>query len=226
VRPKPIESAALRISARPGAAAGARAARVSNRDRFRAKTWIYRAQLFIFGPFGLFAAGFGIACSTGRMTNADGEPVPRTTAVPLLIVAGFMFVTAALALFNLIARATPTIRCYREGIECKLIGAVSPVARALPSKLRFLWMIVTLQGFRSASYRMRWSDFRGAQVTGTAMDYNLTLLGRATNVITGKTSAALTFPQVYFVDRLQTIAEALNEFAMHPELREGLGKWG
>jgi hypothetical protein len=195
------------------------------RDRFRGKRWIYWAQLFIFGPFGLFATCFGIACSTGRMTNANGEPVPRTTAVPLLIVAIFMFVTAAMALFNLIERATPIIRSYKEGIERKLVGAVSPAARTLPSKLRFLWMIVTLQGFRSASYRMRWSDFRGAQVTGIAMDYKLTLRGNAMNLATGKASAALTFPQVYFVDRLQTIAEALNRFALHPELREWLEHW-
>jgi hypothetical protein len=73
---------------------------------------------------------------------------------------------------------------------------------------------------------MRWSDFRGAQVTGSAMDYKLTLLGTATNVTTGKTSAALTFPQVCFVDPLQGIADVLNQFALHPELRDGLEQWG
>src|SRR3954471_18453591 len=93
-------------------------------DRFRAKTWPFWAQLLGCGALGVFAVAFGTLFWTGAMTDANGEPRPQA-GPPMLLVGCFLLAVATLAVFNLAGRVAPIIRCYRDGIECNLVGASS-----------------------------------------------------------------------------------------------------
>src|SRR4051812_14673386 len=103
---------------------GSGRAAVPVRDRFKGKTWIYRAQLIGCGIFGTLSVVFGALYGTGVMTDAYGEPRPRA-ALPMAIVGFGMLAAAALAAFNIQARRAPLIRCYLDGIECVLVGVTS-----------------------------------------------------------------------------------------------------
>ena len=97
------------------------------------------------------------------ITDANGNVRPQ--AGQILVVGGCCFLAvAALAIFNILARMTPVIRCYREGIECKLIGVSSLDAVPLvPGLVRLAWTILSFQGFRSQRVRIPWSQFAGGR---------------------------------------------------------------
>ena len=76
------------------------------------------------GSFALFSLVLGVMFWTGAMTDANGETRPDG-GPPMVITGICLLVAGILALFNIIGRFTPLIRCYREGIEFNLVGATS-----------------------------------------------------------------------------------------------------
>jgi hypothetical protein len=194
-------------------------------DRFAAKTWIYWVQLVLFGGMGLFAVTLGTLFWTGAMTDASGEHRPQA-GPPMLIVGCGMLAVAALAAFNIVGRIPPLIRCYREGIECNLVGASSLDGVPLvPGLVRVAWAVLSLQGFRSQRVRIPWSQFEGAAVSGFPMAYVLTVSGVATNLKTGSVTHGVTFAQVALTDHPQRVADILNYLAAEPAWRAQLAGW-
>lgn len=161
----------------------------------------------------------------GGMRDALGELRPDSGRIPFIFGLCFLPV-AAEKMFSVAARMRPLIRCYREGIELRIIGrsALDGIP-FVPFPLRIAWPVLSLSGFRSQRMRLRWSDFREARVSGFAMAYVLTCYGLATDVKTGKVTSSVSYPQVAFRDSLQHISDMLNVLAIHPELRDNLPSW-
>ena len=144
----------------------------------------------------------------------------------MVIVGSCLLAVAALAFFNIVCRAAPLIRCYREGIECNLISASRlDSVRLLPGEIRLAWLILSLQGFRSHRVRIAWSEFAGASVSGHPMAYVLTLNGAGRNLKTGRTVERVSFKQAALNDMPQRVAESLSFFAIYPFQRAELPTW-
>ncbi len=194
-------------------------------DRFRGKTWIYWAQLVACGYLGLFSVIFGALFWTGAMTDAKGEVRPQA-GPPMVIIGCCLLAVMILAAFNIVARIPPIIRCYREGIECNLVGATSlDGIPFMPGLVRVGWTILSLQGFRSQQMRILWPQFGGALVGGIPMAYVLSLNGAITNLRTGSVTHGIAFNQVALKDHPERVADALNRFAADPASRERLSSW-
>jgi hypothetical protein len=194
-------------------------------DRFRGKTWIYWVQMIVFGAFGIFGAIFGALFWSGAMTDANGEARPQ--AGPPLIITGICALAfATLALSNIVARIRPTVRCFRQGIECNIVGATSlDRVPLVPKVFRLAWAILSLQGFRSNQLRVAWSDFLGAQVTGIPMAYVLVLNGAALNGKGKYIAGPIRFPQVSLKAHPNEVANVLNGFARDEQMRNRLQNW-
>jgi hypothetical protein len=195
------------------------------RDRFRAKIWIYVAQFIIFAPLAFLALIMGIGFWTGSMRDANGELRPET-GPPATIMGTLILLYSSFIAFNIYARAKPLIRCYREGIECLIVGQTDlDGVPFMPGALRLFFAIVTLQGFRSVRYRILWEQFQSAQVGGIPMAQVLHLNGVVTNLTTGQVRPQISLPQVALAQDLHRIANALNLFASNPTARAQLLPW-
>lgn len=193
-------------------------------DRFRGKTWIFWAQLLGCGGLGLFGVVFGLLFWTGTLTDANGKVRPQA-GTPLTIIGLCSLMVAVLAVFNIVGRIRPIIRCYREGIECNLVGATSlDGAPFVPGLLR-PWAILSLQGFRSQRVRTSWTEFHGAQVSGIPMAYVLSLNGSFTNLKTCRVTHGVAFEQVALIDHPEHVAGTLNRFAADVPMRDQLSSW-
>ena len=194
-------------------------------DRFRGKTWIFWAQLLGCGGLGLFGVVFGPLFWTGTLTDANGEVRPQA-GPPLTIIGLCLLTVAVLAAFNIVGRIRPIIRCYREGIECNLVGATSLDGVPLvPGLVRVAWTILSLQGFRSQRVRTSWTEFHGAQVSGTPMACVLSLNGSFANLKTCRVTHGVAFKQVALTDHPEHVAGTLNRFAADVAMRHQLSSW-
>jgi len=195
------------------------------RDQFRGKTWIFWAQLIGCGCLGMFSLIFGTLFWSGAMTDANGQ-VRREAGPPMVIIGFCLAAVAVKAAVDIAARVGPVIRCYREGIECKIIGATSLDGMPVPGLVRIAWGLVSLQSFRSRRLRVEWSHFRGAEVGGYPMAYVLTLSGGFTNLTDGGVVDVVRFQQVALRTHPEQVADALNHFACDADLRDRLASWG
>jgi hypothetical protein len=194
-------------------------------DRFGGKTWIFWAQLLGCGGLGLFGVVFGPLFWTGTLTDANGDVAPQA-GPPLTIIGLCLLTVALLAAFNIVGRIRPIIRCYREGIECNLVGATSLDGVPLvPGLVRVAWTILSLQGFRSQRVRTSWTEFHGAQVSGIPMAYVLLLNGSFTNLESGPVTHRVTFKQVALADHPERVAGILNQLAADVSQRDLLPSW-
>lgn len=194
-------------------------------DSFSGKTWIQWLRLVGCGGLGLFSVGFGVLFVSGVMTDVRGE-VRTEAGPPMLIVGCGMLVVTVMAACNIAALASPIIRCYREGIECNLVGATSlDGVSLLPGLVRVAWAILSLQGFRSQRVRIPWPEFGGASVGGIPMAYVLTLSGECENLKDGRVVRSIAFAQVTLVDHPEHVAAALNDFAADASQRHSLSNW-
>jgi hypothetical protein len=194
-------------------------------DRFRGKTWIFWARLLASGVLGIFGVIVGPLCWTGALTDAKGQVRPDA-GPPLTIIGLGLLVVALLAAFNIVSRFRPTIRCYREGIECNVVGATSLDGVPLvPGAIRVAWAILSLQGFRSRCFRTQWTDFQGARVSGLPMAYILSLHGTFANLQSGKVTNGVAFKQVALRDDPKVVAGILNQLAADPASRDQLSSW-
>lgn len=194
-------------------------------DRFYAKLWIHWVYLLLFGSASLVLLVGGWLFWFKGMRDAVGELRPDFGRI--MFIFGLCFLpVAAEKMFGVAARMRPLIRCYREGIEFRIIGrSTLDGLPFVPFPLRIAWPVLSLSGFRSHRMRLLWSDFRDARVSGFAMAYVLTCYGLATDVKTGKVTSSVSYPQVAFRDSLQHISDMLNVLAIHPDLRENLPSW-
>jgi hypothetical protein len=194
-------------------------------DRFRGKTWIYWAQFIIFGSIGVFALVFGITMWTGNFRDANGE-TKTDGGLPCTAMGIVALVVAALAGFNIVANGRALIRCYRQGIQCHLVGKTSlDDVPFVPNSMRLAWAIVTLQGFRSNLWRAPWGEFQSAEVGGLPMAQVLRIHGTFTNLSTGESSGQISFPQVGLSKDLQEVANVLMRFAKNEASRATLADW-
>jgi len=96
----------------------------------------------------------------------------------MIVIGIFLLMCAAMAAINIITLITPIICCYRQGIECRLVGNSSLDSVPLvPRWVRIAWKLVSLQGFQSRTFRILWQEFRDAKVVGTPMAYVLRVEG-------------------------------------------------
>jgi hypothetical protein len=194
-------------------------------NQFRAKTSIYWAQFVVCGGLGLFGVIFGALFWTGLLTDVKGDVRPDA-GPPMVTIGSCLLAVGVLAAFNLVNCIPPLIRCYREGIECNVICATSsdgvPRVRGL---VRVAWTILRLQRFRAQRLRIRWPEFRGAQVSGIPMAYVLLLKGAFTNPKTGRVIYGVEFTQVALDDDLEDVADEINQIAADPDWRAQLSSW-
>jgi hypothetical protein len=194
-------------------------------DRFNGKTWISWAKVVLSGPAGLFCAVNAVLFLCGLQTDANGQGAPLL-AIPFGIMALVFLPIAAMGGANIVASRTPIIRCFREGIECNLVGNTSlDHVFGVPGIVRVAWKIYSLQGFRSSRVRIPWSQFRAADVAGITMAYRLGLHGLATNLRSGHTSEQIVFRQSDLTIHPNQIAEVINGFAANPAARDELPSW-
>ena len=148
----------------------------------------------------------------GALTDAHDEPRPQA-GPPMVTIGSFMILVALMALCNIISSATPSIRCFREGIECNLVGRTSLDATpGIPKFVRLAWRFLSLQGFRSQRLRIPWSSFQGAVVSGIPMAYVLSIGGVGTNLRSGREQNGVHFGQSSLTMHPQQIADTLNSF--------------
>lgn len=194
-------------------------------DRFRGKTWIYWAQLIGCGGLGFGSVILGVLFWTRAMTDAHDKPRPEA-GPPLVFIGSCLLAVAALATYTIIGRITPLIRCFREGIECNLVGVTSlDNVPLVPGLVRVAWSILSLQGFRALRVRLPWTQFAGAEVHGIPMAYVLTLSGAVINLKTGRVTGLVIFAQYTLEDHPHQIAEVLNHLAANPARRSELPPW-
>ena len=165
----------------------------------------------------------GIGVLTGNITTVAGEH-DTAPATPLLIMGALFAVVAAMALVNLLARRTPILRCFCEGIECTVTGSIAG-ARYMPRVFRLFYAIVTLKGFQTQRYRAQWGEFRGAAVDGVPMMYTLVLDAQWIKTDNKESTSELRLPQVLFKDSLHQIANTLNGYLQDPGTRSSLARW-
>ena len=188
------------------------------RDNFRGKTWIYWVQFIVFSAIGIPSLVIGIIFWTGPAADAwRGPPMTICTAVVSLL--------GILGLMNILARGQPIIRCYREGIECRVIGEPSVGWLHLLPELQIVLSVVMLPLFRVRRVRVEWGAFRSASVGGIPMARILTLDGTGADVRSGQAFHGLQYPQVDFRQHPDEIAQTLNHFAADVSLRTRLKSW-
>jgi hypothetical protein len=194
-------------------------------DRFTAKTWIFWAQLIILGWLGGTCVVIGLLSLAGKMKDVQGQ-VRRDAGIPATLVGGGMLGAAALAGATILGHRRPVIRCFREGLECNLVGASAlDDVPLLPGLLRVTFSIVSLQGFRSHQVRIPWVNFTGAFVQGLPMAYVLTVTGEAINVQSGQIVHKIDIQQVTLNASPQHVAEILNTYSGDPKLCKQLPVW-
>jgi hypothetical protein len=192
---------------------------------FRGKTWIYTANLLIFGFLGSFCIIMGVLFGTKTLTDANGDPRPQA-AIPLLILGPVMLLVAGLALYQLIARRIPIISCFREGVVCNMIAPpLFPGLQYFPAGIRLVVMLFSGQGFRRFEYCAPWEAFGGAEIRGTAMSYQILLLGAFRNMKTNHVFGQITLRQVEFKDSPDDIAATINSLVANRAARDKLTSW-
>lgn len=195
------------------------------RDQFWGKTWLWWVQAFIVGGLGLFSIPFGVLFWTGAMTDANGASRP-TAGPPLVIIGSGLMLVAVMPLCRLIYLRKPVIRCFRDGLECRMFGATSlDRFPGIPKLVRLAWAIVSLQGFRGRCLRVTWPELVGVSWGGVRMARVLQIQGRIVDRRTGKSYEQLRLAQARFIDSPQVIAAWLNGFAADPTARASLPEW-
>jgi hypothetical protein len=85
-------------------------------------------------------------------------------------------------------------------------------------------MLLSGRGFRKAIYRMDWTEFQGAQITGVPMMYVLTLIGIAVDP-KGESVVGVKIAQHEFGQSIHEVAVAINRAAQSDEIRSQLPSW-
>lgn len=195
------------------------------RDQFWGKTWLWWVQALIVGGLGLFGVTLGVLFWTGVMTDARGEPRPAA-GPPLVIIGSACLIVAVMPLCRLMYLRKPVVRCFRDGLECRMFGTTS-LARypRIPKLVRMVWAIVSLQGFRGQCFRVTWPELADVSWGGLPMVQELWIRGRIVDRKTGKSCEQLTLGQVMFIDSPKVIAAWLNGFAADPIAQASLPEW-
>jgi hypothetical protein len=192
---------------------------------FNAKTWIYWAQGLLCTLFGVGSCIIGVGILSGAIESSNGSNDRSVGAYPLAI-GLLLLLVGALGLVNALGRRRPVLRCFREGVECNLVGATTLDAVPLvPGYFRVAWAILSGQGFRSNIVRIPWPAFRSADVGGSSLMQVLHLQAAATNTRTGQTVQSLTFKQLAFKDDLDTVEASLTRLSKDPQAQAELPPW-
>ena len=194
------------------------------RDRYFGKTWIFKAQAFIFFPIGSFSILMAILFGTGMMKDVHGK-VRTDGVVPMLIIGTLLLVVAVVAVLNIIALRGPVIRCFREGIEFNLVGFSSAREVFMPRFFHLLWVLVTGEAFHQPIGQMLWKDFKGAKVIGIPAMYILEIEGNIKIFDTDKVISGYDFKEALLIDPPQAVADELKQIARDGVRRKSLPSW-
>ncbi len=188
-----------------------------SKTQFRARTWIFRAQLLLFGFFCAIGLTMGPLFIAG-MKDAQGRPAPEAGFWLTTITAGVFLPAFARALFDLRARKRPLVSLWREGIQVRLIGRTSlDGVPGVPNLIRFAWGVLSTQSFRSRTRLALWEEIQGAWVEGLPAMRILIIEGEfwSTNDVCDVEPRIL-FHQVDFRDSLPEIADAIQSCSADP----------
>ncbi len=193
-------------------------------DRFPGKTWIFRAQIAFALFFGVMWLVIGVVFSSGKMKNAQGQPVSANIGYGMLGAGVACFVYTALDMVNLRARKEPVVRIYREGVELDRYSCdfIDEREQGLTS----LHLIsAVLSGRAGARYfRVRWPEIEAVGIGGGLGKRGLVVEGTFTPGDPGAPTAhRLVLPESRFRGRLEPVVEAINH---HANQTEALPSWG
>lgn len=197
------------------------------KTHFRARTWIFWAQLLLFGFFCAIGLVIGPLFLSGRMKDAQGRPALEAGFWMTVITAAVFLPAFARALFDLQARKRPLVSLWREGIQVRVIGRTSlDGVPGVPNLIRFAWAVLSTQSFRSRTLLAFWEEFQGAWVEGLPAMRILIIEGefRRTDDVFDVEPQIL-FRQVDFRDSLPEIAGAIQFFSADPKQRSTLPSW-
>jgi len=140
------------------------------------KIWIFVSQAILFGILALFGLVLGPLFYLGIMKDARGNPA-TDAGFYLTLIGTLMLLAFALATFQIQARRNPLLRLCREGIETVEIGSSSlDSVPFIPGLVRFVWLILSLQGFRKRILCIPWKAFQEAKVSGPPMARRLIIV--------------------------------------------------
>ncbi len=187
-------------------------------DRFRGKTWIYRAQIAFALFFGVMWLIIGVVFSSGKAKNAQGQPVSANIGYGLLGAGAAALVYAALDMVNLRARKQPVVRIYREGIEFDRYSCDFIDERELG--LTSLHLIAAVLSGRAGGryFRASWPEIEAVGIGGGIGKRGLVVEGTfAPGDPAAPTAQRLVLPESRFRGRLEPIVEAINRHANQPQ---------
>ncbi len=198
-------------------------------DRFRGKTWIYRAQIAFALFFGLVGLLIGASFATGKAKNAQGEAISPNVGYGLLAFGAGALVYATLDMVNLRARKQPVVRIYREGIEfdrysCDFIDDRQQGLTSLP----LISATLSGRGGPERYFRLAWPAVEGIGIGGGLGKRGLVAQGSFTPGDGRHEPAArrLVLPESHFRGRLEPVVEAIEHYANQPEALRSLPSWG
>jgi hypothetical protein len=199
---------------------------------FYGKTWIFRAQAFMFGFLSLIGLLSGSALLLKWMTPENG----KSGTIPglLLVMTGFFFLMPfSVATFNVIARRKPTVRICSEGLEIRRIGKTAlDEIPFIPGFIRFLWTCFSGQAIRVEQFRIAWGQLIQVEIQGVPMMKSIIFTGTfepggwgesALHVKDGYATVALADWQ--FKDTLERVELAVRTFASDHSMQLTLESW-
>ena len=198
------------------------------RTEFSGKTWIFVAQVVVFGSLGGFSLIMGPLFLTGVIKPANGRP-GNDAGIALTIMSIPLLLVFALAVFNLVARRRPILRLCREGLEVNIIGASSLDGIPLiPGLVRVAWLVISMQGFKQQIMWVPWHYLGHVVVSGPPMarrltiDASIPLRHAAPEVIQSAMASQITFHEVAFDASLDQIAASIIAYSQNSASRARL----
>jgi hypothetical protein len=204
----------------------------SVKNRFYGKTWIFRAQAFLYGFFGFFGILMGPAFLLKWIEPNNGKD-GTSPGIGLMVGATFFLMAFSLATFNLLARRKPTVRICREGLEIRIIGRTSLDEKLfIPGLIKFFWSFFSGQGFRIEQFRIAWGQLIQVIIQGLPMMKSIAFTGTVERGGWGELAPVfknghetIALADWQFKDTLQSLELAVRTFASDHSKQLTLESW-
>jgi len=195
---------------------------------FYAKSWYLYVAAFVFTMLALFCMILGPLFLVDILKRADGKPGTEA-GVAMSIMAIPLAMLALLGWFNVYARLKPLLRIGNDGLEINVIGASSlDGVPLIPTSIRVVWLILSLQGFKRQIGWIPWTTFRSVEVAGLPMMRSLVINATIVyptfrnDAVTVQIGNTVVFRDAEFQDSLESIATAIQAFYHDREARNAL----
>jgi hypothetical protein len=195
---------------------------------FYSRQWFRYVGAIVWTLLATFSLIFGPLFLSGVLKDANGQPA-RDAGIAMTIMSVPLAGAAALLWFNVIARYRPQLRICREAIEVNVIGASSlDGVPLIPSLVRIVWLVLSLQGFKSQIGWIPWSMLRSVELTGMPMAREIVIDGTIVyptfsgDTLTARIGNIIAFCDAEFKMSLDEIATAIQHFHSDAAARESL----